>query len=658
MITPTANPVRGRRATAVTVRSVPGAGSLVRAARRASSRQPLPAKTRRLRVLEEDFNLEPELEPEEEAEKEKKLTAELEHPEQEQNTVAHEAREAELVSESDLAETEQQPVDLASPADLAVGTPPAEPQLGVDVHADAQYTELPKPAGAAQHQEETFGAVRPRDPKAAEQNVFDLEVLSSEAAAEVVISPAKEDKAAEESSAESEAATVVTEILRDQPSPSLTLKQVLSFSIPALAGIMTDPLMSFVDTACVGRMSSTELAAMGPNTAIYNFVLQIFTCFIVYTCGQVSKLSAKAEHDKVFKLVSHALFLGVTTGCVVAAGLIGFSYPLLGSMDTLPELMAPAASYLRIRAISMPAVLVCMVSGAFCLGRKDSTTPLLVAIASTITNLLGDIVLIFGPAKMGITGAAIATSASVYVGAAYYLWKVKSQIPLRLEIPGWRDVKPFLTTSSMLTIRNMSIMFNFVAMTMFAGAYGAVATACHQVAISVFMIGNLSAEPFSQCAQSFLASIGSMKRRGPEEHGYLVSAMWLLVKVTVVVGALMGLLTAGMCAVPSLFTTDAVIGAKVGVAAPIVGFAVWLSCINCVTDGFVFANGDLMYSSITALLNIPILLAILNAAGKLGFGWTSVWIGMACFYAIRLAENSARVLYLNAKRKCTKEHAA
>merc|ERR1711871_980028 len=134
----------------------------------------------------------------------------------------------------------------------------------------------------------------------------------------------------------------------------------------------------------------------------YNFVLQIFTCFIVYTCGQVSKLSAKAEHDKVFKLVSHALFLGVTTGCVVAAGLIGFSYPLLGSMDTLPELMAPAASYLRIRAISMPAVLVCMVSGAFCLGRKDSKTPLLVAIASTITNLLGDVVLIFGPAKMGI----------------------------------------------------------------------------------------------------------------------------------------------------------------------------------------------------------------------------------------------------------------
>merc|ERR1712118_447309 len=116
----------------------------------------------------------------------------------------------------------------------------------------------------------------------------------------------------------------------------------------------------------------------------------------------------------------------------------GFSNPLLASMDTLPELMAPAASYLKIRALSLPAVLVCMISGAFCLGRKDSRTPLLVAIASTITNLLGDIVLIFGPAKMGISGAALATTASVYVGAAYFLFKVSSQIPLKFLLPGGR----------------------------------------------------------------------------------------------------------------------------------------------------------------------------------------------------------------------------
>ncbi|QDZ19634.1 putative multi-antimicrobial extrusion protein [Chloropicon primus] len=557
--------------------------------------------------------------------------------------------EAEVVSEPGLVldNSPQQAVELDSAADIAVGDG-AAPAYDA-VHSEAKYVEIQKG-----HQEEpdVFGVVRP-------QQVFDLEVLSEDAAAEVVI-PSGETEAEvvlQEAAAplvgEPEPASLDT-LLSPKPS-RMTLQQVLAFSIPALAGIMTDPLMSFVDTACVGRMSSTELAAMGPNTAIYNFVLQIFTCFIVYTCSMVSKLSSKAEHDKVFELVSHALFLGVATGVLVAAGLIGFSTPLLASMDTLPELMAPAASYLKIRALSMPAVLVCMVSGAFCLGRKDSKTPLLVAIASTITNLLGDIVLIFGPAKMGITGAALATAASVYVGAAYFLWKVGSQIPLRLSVPGLKDIKPFLTTSSMLTIRNCSIMFNFVAMTMFAGTYGAVATACHQVAISVFMIGNLAAEPFSQCAQSFLASIGSLKRRSQEEHAYLVGAMKLLTVTTFVCGAAMCLFTGGMCSIPALFTTDAVIGTKVGLAAPIVGVAVWLSCVNCVSDGFIFANQDYNYGALLAVLNIPVLLFILQTAGKLGFGWVSVWIGMAAFYAIRLTENTVRILYLNKKRLAAKE---
>merc|ERR1712157_240273 len=108
----------------------------------------------------------------------------------------------------------------------------------------------------------------------------------------------------------------------------------------------------------------------------------------------------------------------------------------------------------------------------------------------------------------------------------------------------------------------------------------------------------------------------------------------LLAVTTFVCGAAMCLLTGGMCSIPALFTTDAVIGTKVGLAAPIVGVAVWLSCVNCVSDGFIFANQDYTYGA---------LLAVLNVRKNMGFGWWSVWIGMGAFYAIRLAENTARV---------------
>lgn len=51
--------------------------------------------------------------------------------------------------------------------------------------------------------------------------------------------------------------------------------QVLSVALPALGTVLADPLMSLVDTACVGQLSSVELAALGPNTAIFNFVFQV-----------------------------------------------------------------------------------------------------------------------------------------------------------------------------------------------------------------------------------------------------------------------------------------------------------------------------------------------------------------------------------------------
>merc|ERR1712003_243321 len=292
------------------------------------------------------------------------------------------------------------------------------------VHKEAKYTELAHPEdgqGDSKTKVKASGATVPKFETTKESApdssvvVDAYELLDSHAVVENishVVIPEADTKEVQLPSADEVEVDEVTEnldVLKERES-SLSLKQVLAFSLPALAGVMTDPLMSFVDTACVGKFSTIELAAMGPNTAIYNFVLQVFTCFIVYTCGQVSSLSSKGAHDQVFKLISHALFLGVATGVVVAAGLIGFSTPLLASLDTLPELMAPAAAYLKIRAVSLPAVLVCMVSGAFCLGRKDSKTPLF---------------------------AAIATTASVYVGAAYFLWKVSSQIPLKLMIPGW-----------------------------------------------------------------------------------------------------------------------------------------------------------------------------------------------------------------------------
>ena len=69
----------------------------------------------------------------------------------------------------------------------------------------------------------------------------------------------------------------------------LTLSRVLAFSLPALGAVLADPLMSLVDTACVGQVSSIGLAALGPNTAVFGFVSMVFQFFTVSTTAMVSR---------------------------------------------------------------------------------------------------------------------------------------------------------------------------------------------------------------------------------------------------------------------------------------------------------------------------------------------------------------------------------
>lgn len=76
--------------------------------------------------------------------------------------------------------------------------------------------------------------------------------------------------------------------------------------------------------------------------------------------------------------------------------------------DDVPALLDSAVAYVKIRAFSLPTSLLLGVVQSALLGAKDSVTPLIAILYSTIVNVVGDffLVKIFG---MGLRGAAIAT---------------------------------------------------------------------------------------------------------------------------------------------------------------------------------------------------------------------------------------------------------
>lgn len=79
------------------------------------------------------------------------------------------------------------------------------------------------------------------------------------------------------------------------------LADVASLAVPSLGAVLADPLISLVDTACVGQVSSVQLASLGPNTAVFNLIFQV--------CPKtLAELQAVAwQHSEPEMFVAHCL---------------------------------------------------------------------------------------------------------------------------------------------------------------------------------------------------------------------------------------------------------------------------------------------------------------------------------------------------------------
>jgi len=92
-----------------------------------------------------------------------------------------------------------------------------------------------------------------------------------------------------------------------------------------------------------------------------------------------------------------------------------------------PGLLDAATDYVNIRALSMPTSLLLGVLQAALLGAKDSVTPLIAILYSTIVNVVGDYILV-SRMHFGLQGAAIATTLAQWAATAALIPAAKQRL--------------------------------------------------------------------------------------------------------------------------------------------------------------------------------------------------------------------------------------
>jgi len=202
-------------------------------------------------------------------------------------------------------------------------------------------------------------------------------------------------------------------------------RELVHLSYPVVLTHISMTLMGVIDTAMVGRLGASQLAAVGFGGV---WIWTVFTLFIG-TANSVQTFVSQhwgAKDDRACGFWAwqglHALL--PATGVAAAVFFL--------QLDALLDLLAPSSAvrgfaepYMAICAIGAVGLTTATVLSSFFMGIGDSRTPLYVTISAVGLNAFLDYALIFGSfgfPEWGVEGAALATVVSQWIQALVMLW--------------------------------------------------------------------------------------------------------------------------------------------------------------------------------------------------------------------------------------------
>lgn len=209
---------------------------------------------------------------------------------------------------------------------------------------------------------------------------------------------------------------------------------LLRFAGPVILSMVATQLYTVVDTMIIGLcLDAGALAAVSNASTV--LLVFLFVSGGMELGGGLLLASRRptATPQERSALIYNLLFIdAVLSLALTAAGLAGMG-GLLRLIQTPAEIQPQAMAYARFYLIGLPFLMVYDLSKQLAMACGDSRTPLLAVLATSLLNVVLDLVLV-GP--FGVAGAAAATSVSQAAGCLFMLGYLRRGLltgPFRLS---------------------------------------------------------------------------------------------------------------------------------------------------------------------------------------------------------------------------------
>ena len=200
---------------------------------------------------------------------------------------------------------------------------------------------------------------------------------------------------------------------------------IWGIALPIMGGMMSQNILNLVDIGMVGRLGDAALAATG----IGSFTNYLATAFIIGLSAGVQALAARrlgeGKHGETAIPLNGGLLLALIIGiplCILLVTLTPWAFTLLTDDPAVRELGTP---YLQIRIASMVAVGMNFSFRGYWSAIHMTSLYLRTLLIMHAINIFLNWVLIFGnlgAPELGVFGAGLATTISLYIGTGLYFF--------------------------------------------------------------------------------------------------------------------------------------------------------------------------------------------------------------------------------------------
>ncbi|KHN46873.1 MATE efflux family protein 3, chloroplastic [Glycine soja] len=407
-----------------------------------------------------------------------------------------------------------------------------------------------------------------------------------------------------------------------------------------------------METAYIGRLGTVELASAGVSISIFNIISKLFnipllsvaTSFVAEDIAKSSS-AADAKTKQQLSSVSTALLLALALGFFEALALYlgaGAFLHLIG-VPTQNPTYVPARHFLSLRAVGAPAVVLSLALQGIFRGFKDTKTPV-ICLGKCIGNFSAVFLfpLLMYYFRLGVTGAAISTVISQYIGTMLMIWCLNKRAELLPPKMGDLQFGSYIKSGGFLLGRTLAVLSTMTLGTSIAARHGPVAMAAHQICMQVWLAVSLLTDALAASGQALIAS--SVSRH---EYKVVKEVTSFVLRIGLVMGiCLTAILGASFGSLATIFTQDSEVLQVVKTLALFVSASQPFNALAYIFDGLHYGVSDFRYAAFSMMFVGAVSSAFLVFAPPL-FGLQGVWLGLVLFMALRAAAGAVRLLSKN-----------